>query len=770
MTFLLVCKQKKNVDTFEGVIAALLARGQRVVLTIQERDAVRDARLAEQFAHPSFSVVPCPDGRTDAWRTAAPLVRTVRDWAQYMRPPYAHAAKLADRAGARLARELAVPAGTVGRPPSLPSQAATRALDAFARIERAIPRDPIYDEFLSAHAPDVMLVTPGLHFGSGQADIVKSAQALGLPTWMLLFSWDNLSTKGALHVAPDLMFVWNERQRQEARDLHDFPPERVVVAGAPRFDAFFELRSRATRAQFYEPLGLEATRPTLLYLCSSRFIAEEEPAFIRSWLARLRAAGGALGQANVVVRPHPDVPFESGTTTDTVTWRQMPNVTGWVHRPFDDPAALVLRTTYRTQEAFFECLHHADAVVALNTSAELEAGIAGRPVFTVLATDRSADGQAHTLHFNYLLREQGGFVTYAASLEEHVAQLQAALREPRPDGDIQRFVAEFLRPRGAGAVAPLLAQLLVERAVPRDAAQAQHAHETPAVAARDGGPSETGTAAARVDDGPAVGHDAPVAARLLRLTADSPASIFATPETRRWRREGVVVMAPTVRAWLESQVRPGDTVYDVGAGVGVYTIFAAVHRGCTAVAFEPGFAAFKALCDNVVQNGCGRSVLPLPLALGPRTGLLELEYSHEAGSDQHALTDRAWRAARDGSDGRYVQPVCADTLDEAVRRYALPPPTALRVAVRRQPHRVLEGASAVLALPGLRTVLCSLRSREHAEAVGALLEPLGFGAGEPTEEGDHGVTAVFTRVAPAQGRGGTLRRLGALFGTAEPPV
>jgi FkbM family methyltransferase len=319
-----------------------------------------------------------------------------------------------------------------------------------------------------------------------------------------------------------------------------------------------------------------------------------------------------------------------------------------------------------------------------------------------------------------------------------------------------------LRPREDGAVAPLLARLLVERASPRSGAlplagpAAVSAASSPAAAALSG------------DDSHTTAQDRPARARLLRLTAESPAAIFATPETKRWRRDGVVVMAPSVRAWLEAQVRPGDTVYDVGAGVGTYAIFAAVHRGCTAVAFEPGFGAFKALCDNVVHNGCGRSVLPLPVALGPRTGLLELEYSHDAGSDQHSLSDRSWRAARDGSDGRYVQPVCADTLDEVVRRHALPPPTAIRVAVRRSPQRVFQGASTVLALAGLRTVLCSMRSREQADALAALIEPWGFGVGEAVEEGDHGVSVVFTRVGSAQGRGRALKRLGALFGTVDP--
>ena len=78
MTFLHVCKQKKNRDTFETFVATLLAEGHRVVLTIQERDPARDARIVEQFGHPQLTIVGCPDGRSDDWRTAAPLVRTAR--------------------------------------------------------------------------------------------------------------------------------------------------------------------------------------------------------------------------------------------------------------------------------------------------------------------------------------------------------------------------------------------------------------------------------------------------------------------------------------------------------------------------------------------------------------------------------------------------------------------------------------------------------------------------------------------------------------------
>jgi FkbM family methyltransferase len=758
MRFLLVCKQKKNVDTFSGAIRALLAMGHDVVLTIQERDAARDNRLAEDFGHHArLSIVACPDGRTDAWRSAAPLVRTARDWAQYLRPPYGQATKLATRAADRLARELSVEPGYVPLPRAVPPVTSARVAQALAQVEDAIPPDPLTTEFIGGQAPDVVLVTPGLHFGTGQADLMKSTKALGVPLWMLLFSWDNLSTKGALPVAPDLLFVWNERQRREAVELHDVPADRVVVVGAPQFDSFFELYSRLSRREFFAPLGLDPERPTLLYLCSSRFIADDEPAFIRTWLTAVRGAAGPLGSCNVVVRPHPDVPFESAEEPRTVHWPGMPQATGWVHGPFGDASAMVLRTTYSTEQAFFECLHHADAVVALNTSAELEAGIAGRPVFTVLATDSSADGQSHTLHFNYLLRDHGGFVSFAPSLDGHVRQLDEVLRQPRRDGEIQQFVRDFLRPHGDRPVAPLLAEALSQRAIRKAAAQGAPVRPA-AHGALDAlaGPAAVG-ATAHVD---ATGDPSPPQApRLLRLAPSSTAAVLATPETKRWRRDGQVVFAPGMLRWLNADVRPGDTMYDIGAGVGVHALYAALLRGCTVVAFEPGFAAFKALCDNVVHNACGRRVWPLPVALSDRTGLVELEYPHEPGGDTHSVS-RPWRTARDGGDAGYVQPVCAETLDAVVARHGLPPPHVLRLSVRRHADRVLAGAAEVLAGPQLRSVLCVVRNAEQAEAVTAALGRHGFTGDPPTAEGDHGVVLAVSRTGTRSSpSGGWLRRL-----------
>jgi hypothetical protein len=105
------------------------------------------------------------------------------------------------------------------------------------------------------------------------------------------------------------------------------------------------------------------------------------------------------------------------------------------------------RPGLNADQSLFDQLFHADAAVGLNTSAELEASILGTPVFTFEAGD-DAPGQQGTTHFAYLLKENGGVVHHAATLEESLRDLERAV-----DGDVDRdairaFVESFLRPAG----------------------------------------------------------------------------------------------------------------------------------------------------------------------------------------------------------------------------------------------------------------------------------------------------------------------------------
>jgi hypothetical protein len=110
-------------------------------------------------------------------------------------------------------------------------------------------------------------------------------------------------------------------------------------------------------------------------------------------------------------------------------------------------------------------------VVGVNTSAQIEAAIAGRIVSTIASPD-FAHSQAGTLHFQHLV--QGGLLDIAPTFDAHVANLSALVRDvPAQAARARRFVESFVRPFGMEEPAtPRMASAIVAMASQRAAAQA----------------------------------------------------------------------------------------------------------------------------------------------------------------------------------------------------------------------------------------------------------------------------------------------------------
>jgi hypothetical protein len=314
-------------------------------------------------------------------------------------------------------------------------------------VERAVPPSSAIDRYVESLAPDVVLVTPLVDVASTQADYVKSARRLRIPVGVCVASWDNLTNKGMIRVDADRVFVWNETQRREAIELHGVPEDRVVATGAQKFDQWFERQPSTTRDEFLHKVGLEPGRPFVLYVCSSHFIAPDEVGFVRRWAEALRdSADSRVRDVQVLVRPHPQ---------NAAQWREadLSNLGGVAVYPRS--GAFVTDETSRAD--FFDSLFHSAAVIGVNTSAMVEAAIVGKSVYTILAEEFSGT-QEGTLHFRYLLHENGGFLRVARTLDDHVRQLAGGIDAPAGDASMRAFVESFLRPHGLDRPAtPILA-------------------------------------------------------------------------------------------------------------------------------------------------------------------------------------------------------------------------------------------------------------------------------------------------------------------------
>lgn len=470
---------------FDSVLLALANRGHaiRIATPGQETNWPLPEALA---AHGRVSEVVCPAGRSDEWAGAARLFRLFVDYHRYLAPAFAGADKLRERARAEFIAALA--GGRIRRLAArCPACNAKVLNDAVARlllpdggpaaerlrhlltaIERAIPPDPLYQQFLRSEQPDAVLVSPLVGLGSEQTDWVKGARALGIPVGFPVFSWDNLTTKGIVHEQPDQVFVWNDIQKREAMEHHGVPAARVVVTGAPRFDAFLDLAPKRDRQTFCAKYALDPDKPIVAYLCSSDFVADAEAAFVWQWIAEVRREP-VLAECNVVIRPHPRSEHQ-WTQADPGAWPRV---------------AVVRPKSMNADRSLYETLFHSAVVVGLNTSAQIEAALLEKPVLTLLAPGFER-GQQGTLHFRYLLEEEGGFVRVAEDFAAHRRHLVDAVQGRYDRAALRAFSTRFVRPAGLDRPAtPLLADA-IERLRPSGSFAAVKQWLRPARSRNDG--------------------------------------------------------------------------------------------------------------------------------------------------------------------------------------------------------------------------------------------------------------------------------------------
>ncbi|MEJ7891562.1 MAG: hypothetical protein WKF94_02845 [Solirubrobacteraceae bacterium] len=319
--------------------------------------------------------------------------------------------------------------------PSRGARAQTTLARAVLGAANAAPVAPNLRAAVREHRPDVVLVSPLFWFGSPQSEWIRAAKAEGVRTMGCLFSWDNLTSKGALRATPDALTVWNQAQAEEAATLHGVPRGRIVVTGAQNWDHWVDWKPSRTREQFAEEVGFPLDRPYILFLESSSYMGGEG-AFGREWLTFIRnAQNPAVRDAHVVIRPHPQAIRDEWAPV-----AGLGGVTVWPREgkvPLDRPA----------REDFFDSMHHATAVVGVNTSSFLEAAMFERPALTVTPPEL-ARAQSHTVHFRHLLSENGGPVISAPTLEAHVEQLGRVLAGDWSVEPSRAFVRRFLRPHG----------------------------------------------------------------------------------------------------------------------------------------------------------------------------------------------------------------------------------------------------------------------------------------------------------------------------------
>ena len=414
---------------FDSVVRGLADRGHQVHLADEEPETLGGQALVDQLAadHASITWDRIPSLEHERWFDAAQRMRESLTYVRALEPRYPE--KLRLRALPRTSRVVRWATRAPG------GRAVARK--GLTRFEQLLPASRDMVAYLRRHAPDVVVLSALTFARSRQHDLLKAARELNIPVAAAILSWDHLSSKALVHIVPDMVLVWNERQRQEAVEMHGLPGDRVIATGAQCYDHWFTRRPERSRDEFCAAMGLRPDRPFVLWVHSALTPTPEppEPQLVVKWLEALRAhPDPALRELGVLVRPHPERMKEwKGIRLD-----RFENVAFRGRNPIDQSA----------RDDYFGALYYSDAVIGLVTSSFLEAAIVGRQVLTITLPEYRAH-QEEMIHFQYLMDSNGGPLRTAADFHTHFAHLAEAiaLRGARDERN-RAFLHAFVRPAG----------------------------------------------------------------------------------------------------------------------------------------------------------------------------------------------------------------------------------------------------------------------------------------------------------------------------------
>ena len=177
-----------------------------------------------------------------------------------------------------------------------------------------------------------------------------------------------------------------------------------------------------------------------------------------------------------------------------------------------------------------------------------------------------------------------------------------------------------------------------------------------------------------------------------------------------WRAQSYATKEPDTIGWIDSFLQEGDVIYDIGANIGQYALYAAkrLKGRCEILAFEPESLNYAKLNRNIVLNKLTETITAYCLAVADSMRL-DLFYvqSFMPGASLHTWAQPITQGGKAFSP-QHKQGVMGVSLDDLVTRFSLSFPNHIKIDVDGIEDLVIKGGENTLADSRLRSVLVEI--------------------------------------------------------------
>ncbi len=176
------------------------------------------------------------------------------------------------------------------------------------------------------------------------------------------------------------------------------------------------------------------------------------------------------------------------------------------------------------------------------------------------------------------------------------------------------------------------------------------------------------------------------------------------------RAKTFLTKEPDTIAWIDDCFVEEDVFYDIGANVGVFSLYAVKNKNASVVAFEPFAANYSLLNMNIYLNDFSDQIIALNMAAHEKTVLARLNVSEFwAGKAGHSFGDPV------GSRGdifrpKFLQGVIGMAIDDFIESFDVPFPNHIKIDVDGNEPLVIAGMKKTMKDPRLKSVAVEINN------------------------------------------------------------
>lgn len=153
---------------------------------------------------------------------------------------------------------------------------------------------------------------------------------------------------------------------------------------------------------------------------------------------------------------------------------------------------------------------------------------------------------------------------------------------------------------------------------------------------------------------------------------------------------------PEMLAWIDS-FNAGETFWDIGANIGIFTMYAAQRKDLNILAFEPNGLNFGIMIEHVVLNKLDAHAQCFCIAFAKETdiGQLVCGDSEVGQAGNNLVEEDGTSLTKDGATS-FRQSVPVFSIDDFVRIFKLQIPDHVKLDVDGLEHIILQGGTDTL--------------------------------------------------------------------------